>query len=174
MHVHNPWEATDSCHRASCFSSGLSAWGATSWGHIRSPLSPSVKPAWLHTESMGTSISAYGGNGQAAWSSCQEPGVKMCWSPPAWGPQGRAQCRPSQHIPPCWQNPPDLAFTLLLVRLGVMHHLPKDGVESLAISGKTLSEQRCTGQGVSAISNSWGNWWIPPDCNVGVVLLREG
>lgn len=91
-----------------------------------------VKPAWLHIKSTGTGISAHGGNGRATWSLCQESGVKTHFSPPVWGPWGQTWSQQSQHIPPCWQLPSDLAFTLQTVRLGITHHLPKDGVASLA------------------------------------------
>lgn len=132
IRFHNLQEATDSCHRDGCFSSRLSAWRVTSWGPIRSSLSPAVKPAWLHIKSTGTGISAHGGNGRATWSLCQESGVKTHFSPPVWGPWGQTWSQQSQHIPPCWQLPSDLAFTLQTVRLGITHHLPKDGVASLA------------------------------------------
>lgn len=171
--VHNHLEASregnlgscDSCHRDSCFSSGLSGRRVTSWGHTGSPLSSPVKPAWLHTESMGASIRAHGGSRWAAWSSCQERAVKTRPSPPACDPRGQAWSRLSQHIPPRWQHPQDLAFTLLPVRFGVMYHLPKDGVEGLAASGKTLSKRRFLGQGVPAVSNSWA------DCESSLTVL---
>ena len=147
----------DSCCRDSCFYSGLSGWRVTSWGHTRSPLSPPVRPEWLHTESMWAYIRVHGRIGWAAWSSCREQGAKTCCSPPAWDPRGWARSWLLLQITPCWQHPQNLAFTLLPVRFGVMYHLPKDGVEGLAVSGKTLSEWRCLGQGDPAISNSWAD-----------------
>lgn len=85
-----------------CFSSGYLGCRVTSWGHPRSPLSPTVAPRRIH----GSRIQ---GKRMGSLIRVSRAGSKI----PAFSAWLGSPEPPSQHIPPRWQHPQGLAFTLL-------------------------------------------------------------